>query len=92
MGQLGLPPQLCSTVKGLNTVLTDLGFPSWMLVKWPVPPLLSFWLILTLLLSGLRWFALSEIVFVLYKFFEEYGEPVSDWVNASSRGKYELAA
>lgn len=81
--KFGLPPQLYNTVFGLNTVLTELGFPKWTLVKWPVPPLLTFWLLLTLLMSGLRWFAMFQIMFVLYKFFEEYGDPMSDWVQAN---------
>ncbi|XP_067935675.1 uncharacterized protein [Watersipora subatra] len=81
---IGVPPQLRSTLIGLNSVLTDLGFPRWILVKWQVPPLLTFWLLLTLLLSGLRWFALSQIAFTLYKLYEEYGEPVSDWVNGAN--------
>ena len=81
LDHIGIPPQLRSTLKGLNNVMADLGFPKWTLVKWQVPPLLTFWLLLTLLFSGLRWFAISEIVFILYKFFEDYGEPVSDWVN-----------
>ena len=85
---LGLPPQLKATITGLNTILADLGFPKWTLVRWPVPPLMTVWLFLTLVMSGLRWFAMFEILFILYKFFEEYGDPVSDWVqNTGVRGR-----
>ena len=79
MESLGIPPQFLSAVTGFNQVLTGLGFPRWTLVKWQLPPLVTFWLLIVLMLSGLRWFALFEILFVVYKFCEEYG--ISNWLN-----------
>ncbi|KAF6019641.1 hypothetical protein EB796_022060 [Bugula neritina] len=82
-----LPPQVRTTLYGMNNVLATLGFPKWTLVKWPVPPLMTFWLLLTLLMSGLKWFALFELLFVFYKFFDEYGEPLSDWMHSNGYGE-----
>jgi len=88
LDRLGFPPQIYSTLYGLNKVMADLGFPRWTLVKWQVPPLYTFWLMMVLIMSGLKWFAAFQLLFILYKTYEHYGDPMTDWVQGGIRGKF----